>query len=74
MEHKMLLLKDKLKHPGCCGSVDRVLACELKGRRFNSQLGYLPVLWARFPGVGHARGNQTLMFLSLSYLCLKINK
>ena len=32
---------------GWCGSVDRVPACEPKGRRFDSQSGHTPGLWAR---------------------------
>ena len=53
--------------PGWCGSVDWALACEPKGRWFDSQSGHMPGLQVRFPGVGRGRGNHTLMFLSLSF-------
>ena len=33
--------------PGWCGSVDRALACEPKGRWFDSQSGHMPGLWTR---------------------------
>ena len=49
--------------PGCCGSVDWVLACETVADSSPSQgtcLGCGPG-----PQGGHARGNPTLMFLSL---------
>ena len=41
--------------------------CELKGCWFDSQSGHMPGLWARSPVGGHVRGNNTLMFLSLSF-------
>ena len=63
--------------PGWCSSVDWVWACEPKGHWFDSQSGHMPRLWARSPSRRSARGNHTLMFLSLSpslLLSLKINK
>ena len=44
-----------------------VLACKLKGHWFHSQTGHMPGLWARSPVEGRARGNHTLMFISLSF-------
>ena len=35
--------------PGWCGSVDRKMACELKGLQFDSQSGHMPGLQARSP-------------------------
>ena len=45
--------------PGCYGSVDGAPACKLKGCRPG-----------QVPSGGHARGNHTLMFLSLSFSLL----
>ena len=47
---------------------------QTKGRRFDSQSWHMPGLWAGSPVGGCARGNHTVMFLSLPSLCLKINK
>ena len=33
-------------HPGWCGSVDWVPACEPKGCQFYAQSGHMPGLWA----------------------------
>ena len=52
--------------PGWCGSVDWAPAYESKGPQFGFQSGHMPGLQARSPEAGHARGNHTLMFLSLS--------
>ena len=52
--------------PGQCGSVDWALACEPKGRWFNSWSGHMPALQVRSPVGARARDNHTLMFLSLS--------
>ena len=51
--------------PGWCGSVDWVLACEQKGHWFDSWLGHMPGLWARFPDGSVV--SRTSMFLSLSF-------
>ena len=40
---------------------------QTKGRWFDSLSGHMPGLQARFPSAGRARGNHTLMFLSLSF-------
>ena len=61
--HFWKAVQKELHHPSWCGSLDRVTACGLKGRRFDSQSGHIPGLWAR----QHARGNHTLMFVSLSF-------
>ena len=61
------LIRESTSSPGWCGSVDWVLACKPKGSRFNSQSGHMPGLWARSPVGRHARGNHTLIFLSLSF-------
>ena len=39
---KYLCLLKNLSGPGCCGSVDGVLACEPKGCQFESQSGHMP--------------------------------
>ena len=56
----------QLKNFSCCGwgTVAWVSACQPKGRWFDSQSGHMPGLRARSP-VGGARGNHSLMFLSL---------
>ena len=50
------LFKKVYRSPGWCGSVDWTLACEPKGRQFNSQSGHMPGLWARssFGGIWEA--------------------
>ena len=53
------------------------VGCEPKGRWVDSQSVHMPGLWVRSPVGGRARGNHTLIFLSLSPslpLSLKINK
>ena len=45
-------LKIGKRGPGWCGSGDWALACEPKGRQFNSQSGHMPGLQARSPGGG----------------------
>ena len=50
--------------PGRCGSVDRVTACESKGRWFDARSGHMPGL-QQVPNRGRVRGNHTLLFLSL---------
>ena len=52
---------------GWCGSVDWVLDCKTNGRWFDSQSGHMPGLQTRSPAGGRARGNQTLLLLSLSF-------
>ena len=42
-------VKHRERCPGCCGSVDWVLACKLRDYHFNSLLGHVPGLWARSP-------------------------
>ena len=42
--HKIIM-----KGPSWCGSVDSVPACEPEGRRFDSQSGHMPGLWAGSP-------------------------
>ena len=63
--------------PGWCGSVERVLVCELKGHRFDSWSGHMPGLRASSPvGSLWEEANQC-SFPSLSPSCplsLKINK
>ena len=68
---------------GWCGSVGWVLACELKGHQFNSQLGHMPGMQVSSPtgGVWEATNQFSLTywcispFLSPSFpLSLKINK
>ena len=43
---------------GWCSLVDGVLACELKGRRFDSQSGHMPGLqaWSLVGGMCEATG------------------
>ena len=53
-------------YPGWCGSVDWVPVCESKGHQFDSQSRPYPWVLGQVPHMGHMRGNQTLMFLSLS--------
>ena len=66
--------------PGWCSSVDWARSYEPKSYWFNSQSGHMPGLWARSPVGGMWEvGNNTLMFLSLSFspslpISLKINK
>ena len=45
-------------HPGYCGSVDRMPACEARGCWFDSQSGHMPGLQARSP-VGGLREATT---------------
>ena len=52
-------------YPVQCGSVGWALDCKLKGRWFNSQSRYMPVLYIRALVGVPTRGSQ-LMFLSLS--------
>ena len=61
---------------GLCGSVDRVPACEPKGRRFDSHSGHTPGLQARAP-VGGAQEETTLGCFSPSlspFPSLKTNR
>ena len=60
--------------PGWCDTVDWALACEPKGRQFDSQSGHMPGLHARSPSKGCARGNHTLMFLSCHSPSLPFSK
>ena len=46
--------------PGWCGSVDWMLACEPKGRQFNSQSGHMPELGAKVPSWGYEKHNQSV--------------
>ena len=67
-----------MKSPGCCGSVDWVLAWESKGCRFDSQSGHRPGLQARSP-VGGVQEAATHWCFSSSlfpspFFSLKINK
>ena len=63
--------------PSWCGSVDWVLACELKGCWFNSQSGHMPGLQTRSPfGAVQEATTHWCFFPSLSPSlrhCLKIN-
>ena len=56
----------KLFCPGGCGSVDWALACEPKGRWFDSQSGHMPGLWVRSP-VGGAQEATTHWCFSSSF-------
>ena len=51
--------------PGCCSSVDWVLACELKSLQFDSQLGHIPELPGPQLGV-HVRQPHIDVSLPLS--------
>ena len=64
----MILFENRIFFsPGWCDFVDLVLACKPKGSRFNSQSRAHAWVAGQVPGWGHARGNHTLMFLSLSF-------
>ena len=68
----IVVIKNGRYHPGWCGSADSVMACKQKGRRFNSQSGHMPGLWARslVGGVREATNpciSHTLMSLSLPF-------
>ena len=54
-------------HPGWCGSVDWVLACESKGWQFDSQSGHMPGWQARSP-VGGVQ-EATNRCISLAHRC-----
>ena len=66
------------KHPGWCGSVDWVPACEPKCCQFDSQSGHMPGLQARSPWGGTREATTHWCFspcVSPSFpLSLKINK
>ena len=68
-------LKDREREsPVWCGSVDWVLACEPKGRWFNSQSGHMPGLRAR-PPLGGVQEATTHWYFSPSLpISLKISK
>ena len=53
--------------PGWCGSVDWTPACKPKGCRFNSQSRAHAWVAGQVPSRGCARGNHTLILLSLSF-------
>ena len=59
--------KIMLTCPGWCGSVDWVLAYEPTGCQFDSRCTTHTWVAGHVPSGGHARGNHTLMFLSLSF-------
>ena len=62
---------------GWCGLVDWVPSCKPQGYRFDSQSGHIPVRIdsGQVPSRGCSRGNDSLMFLSLSLpLPVKTNK
>ena len=48
-EKRKTQLRNIYSSPGCCGSVDWVLAWEPKCRQLNSQSGHIPWLQARSP-------------------------
>ena len=61
---------EKSLQPGCCSSVNWVLACRLKGHQFESHSGYMCGLWARSPAGGmrevtYQSFSHILKFLSL---------
>ena len=72
------LCQDILPIPGWCSSVDWTLACEPKGRQFDSQSGHMPGLWVRSLVEGGRKATTDWCFsplLSPSLpFCLKINK
>ena len=67
-----------MSSPGWCSSVDWVQTWKAKGHQFDSQSGHIHAwVTGQVPSRGRARGNHTLMFLSLSPslpLSLKISK
>ena len=66
-----------MNSPGCCGSVDWVLACKPKGRWIDSQSGHRPGLQAWSPvGVWERQPliNVSLPFFLPPFSSLKINK
>ena len=74
----MLCIKhEEWLHPGWCGSVDWVPACEPKGCQLDSHSGHLPGLWARSPGGGlreTTNYNVSLPLYLPPFPSLKMNK
>ena len=68
VSNKFLLFKNS--HPGWCCSVDWVLACEPKGRWFNSQSG---TFMGFGPGPWLGTGERQLINVSLPHWCFSLS-